>query len=197
MQQEFNRRTNRERTETTKAQLIAAARQLFVEQSYALTGTPEIAAAAGVTRGALYHHFKDKEALLLCVVEQEAASVAEEMEKAAAHAQDTLEALLFGGRAYLGAMGKRGRTNLMLLDAPAVLGRLEADRIDAKHGGRTLREGLIQAMNDGIIAKLPIEALSTILSSAFDRAALSVAQGASEADQILILSALVEGLRVK
>lgn len=71
MQQENQRRTNRQRTEETREKLIEAARRMFVEKSYAETSTPEIVAAAGVTRGALYHHFADKQALFATIAERE------------------------------------------------------------------------------------------------------------------------------
>ncbi|TWH24547.1 TetR/AcrR family transcriptional regulator, partial [Aminobacter sp. J15] len=98
------RRSNRERTEATRAALIAAARNLFIEKSYAETGTPEIVAAAGVTRGALYHHFADKQALFRAVVEAEAAAPA-----------SVRQALLDGADAFFRAMAVNGRTRLLLL----------------------------------------------------------------------------------
>ncbi len=195
MQENSIRRSNHDRTEATRAKLIAAARRLFVENSYAGAGTPEIAKAAGVTRGALYHHFADKEALLRAVIEQEAAAVAEQVERESADASDAVEALLSGGRAYLSAMKSPGRTRLMLIDGPAVLGSAEADRIDDLHGKRTLRKGLQHAISSGAFKPLPLDALTAILSAAFDRAALSIAQGAKEDEQMEVLAALLEGLR--
>lgn len=195
MQQAANRRSNRERTETTRAALISAARKLFVEKGYADTGTPELVAAAGLTRGALYHHFPDKQALFRAVVEQEAAAVAEEIEKGSAASAEPVEALLAGGRSYIEAMQAGGRTRLLLLDGPAVLGRAAMDEIDARHGNRTLREGLAAAIRSGALKRIPLDALTAQLGAMFDRAALAIDTGASPEEHLIAISVLIEGLR--
>lgn len=177
MQQESARRSNRDRTEATRADLIAAARKRFTEKSYAETGTPEIVDAAGVTRGALYHHFADKQALFAAVVEQEAAAVAQEIERASPPSLFARDALIAGSDAYLAAMRAPGRTRLLLLDGPAVLGRAAMDEIDNRHGNRSLREGLVAAMRAQTMVRLPVEALTALLAAAFDRAALAVEAG--------------------
>lgn len=194
MQQESARRSNRDRTEATRADLIAAARKLFTEKSYAETGTPEIVAAAGVTRGALYHHFADKQALFAAVVEQEAAAVAQEIERASPPSLFPRDALIAGSDAYLAAMRTPGRTRLLLLDGPAVLGRAAMDAIDNRHGSRSLREGLVAAMRAQAMTRLPAEALTALLAAAFDRAALAIEAGASAEDYRTVLMALIDGL---
>lgn len=197
MQQEMPRRSNRERTETTRTALLSAARRLFIEKSYAETATPDIVAAAGVTRGALYHHFADKQALFRAVVEQEAAQVAGEIERAAPASVNARDALLKGGQAFVAAMAAPGRTRLLLLDGPAVLGRAVMDEIDGRHSARTLREGLAIAMQEGGMKKLPLDALTALLSAAFDRAALAVEAGAQPAELNAALAAIIDGLFVK
>ncbi len=195
MQETRARRTNRDRTDATRRHLIAAARALFTEKSYAETGTPEIVAAAGVTRGALYHHFADKQALFHAVVEQEAADVAAEIEAAAAPGDASpRDALLAGSDAYFAAMRAPGRTRLLLLDGPAVLGRAVLDEIDSRHGNRTLGEVLAAMMDAGAIRRLPVEPLTELLGAAFDRAALAVGNGAAEKPYKAILTALIDGL---
>lgn len=197
MQQEMLRRSNRERTETTRTALLSAARRLFIEKSYAETATPEIVATAGVTRGALYHHFADKQALFRAVVEQEAAQVADEVERAAPATLNAHDALLKGGHAFLQAMAKPGRTRILLLDGPAVLGHAVMDQIDSEHSARTLREGLAIAMSEGSMKKLPLDALTTLLSAAFDRAALAVESGAPQTDMNAALATIIDGLFIE
>ena len=194
MQETRERRTNRDRTDATRRELVAAARKLFTEKSYAETSTPEIVASAGVTRGALYHHFADKQALFRAVVEQEAAEVASEIESAAPASLGARDALVAGSDAYLAAMRAPGRTRLLLLDGPAVLGRAGMDEIDARHGNRTLREGLAAAIRAGAIAALPLDALTALLAAAFDRAALAIEAGADAEDYRAVLAALLDGL---
>jgi AcrR family transcriptional regulator len=195
--QEISRRSNRDRTTATRALLIEAGRRLFTAKDYAGTGTPEIVKAAGVTRGALYHHFEDKKALFRAVVEAEAEAVAREIEARSQAAPSALAAMIDGTKAYIAAMRAPGRTRLLLLDGPAVLGRTEMDEIDARHGARTLREGLDFAMNSGAFRQLPAGALTSILNAAMDRAALSIEQCADEKDQLAALTAILEGLAVR
>ena len=194
MQEQKTRRSNRERSDETRERLIEAARRLFVEKSYAETATPEIVAAAGLTRGALYHHFADKQALFRAVVEREAAEVAAEIERNAGLELPPVEALIAGGEAFLAAMAAPGRTRLLLLDGPAVLGRAVMDEIDDRHGNRTLREGVQAAMETSALRRLPLDAITALLGAAFDRAALSVEAGADPDAFRAALAGLIRGL---
>lgn len=174
-----DRRSNADRTRETRAALVRASRTLFLEKGFAATGTPELADRAGVTRGALYHHFADKRALFLAVVEAEAAEIAAEIDAGAAAANTPLDALLAGAQAYFRVMRAPGRTRLMLLEGPAVLGTAEMRRIDLGAGGRTLREGLV-ALIGTRLSKAEIDARAELLSALFDRATLAIETGADQ-----------------
>ena len=167
-------RSNRDRTEKTRAALVQAARALFVDKGYADTSTPEIVSAAGITRGALYHHFEDKRALFRAVVTDEALAVANAIERETPDGLQPLDALLKGSVAYLDAMRVPGRTRLLLIEGPSVLGLAEMKKLDDENAARTLREGL-EAVID--VHGLPLAALADLLSAAFDRAALAIDAG--------------------
>lgn len=169
-------RTNRERTETTRLALLDAARALFVGKGYADTSTPEIAVAAGITRGALYHHFEDKRDLFRQVLQRESQAVAADIEAAAPEQLSPREALLEGSKAYLNAMTAPGRTRLLLIDGPAVLGMEEIMALDDTTSAASLRQGLERAGVGWDEASL--DALTPLLSAAFDRAALAIDAGA-------------------
>lgn len=160
-----------------RASLMAAARTLFAEKGYAQTGTPEIVARAGVTRGALYHHFADKAALFRAVIEAEANAVASVIETDAQSSASPFDALLAGSDGYFRAMAAPGRVRLLLLDGPAVLGQAEMNRIDRETGGGELRIGLTAALDGAQLEDEVVDALTDMLSAAFDRAALAISQG--------------------
>lgn len=191
-------RSQEERRATTRRQLLAAARQLFAEKGYAQTSTPDIVAAAGVTRGALYHHFADKQALFAAVVEEEHALLALTIHQAAEAGEEEpgpIKALIRGGEGFMAAMQDEGRRRILIIDAPAVLGREALDAIDARHGLQTLIEGVEAAIAAGAIRDLPALPLAHLLNALFDRAALA------PADQVegyrKAMKAIIRGLRAK
>ena len=157
---------------------MQAARRPFIEKGYGETSTPEIVAAAGITRGALYHHFEDKRALFRAIVTDEALAVAEAIERHAPAELQPIDALLAGSSAYLDAMRVPGRTRLLLIEGPSVLGPAEMKKLDEDNAARTLRSGLEAAMSKrSAPSSASLAALADLLSAAFDRAALAIDAG--------------------
>ncbi|QRQ87234.1 TetR family transcriptional regulator [Cupriavidus oxalaticus] len=187
-------RSNRERTEATRQALLDAARSLFVERGYGETSTPDVCAAAGITRGALYHHFADKRDLFRQVLADEAAAVAADIEAATPAGLDPAEALMAGAQAYLDAMTVPGRTRLLLVEGPAALGLRDTLAMDEANAARTLREGLDAAAvgRQGGQGEVALPALAPLLSAAFDRAALEIEAGA---DPVRVREAMLWLLR--
>jgi AcrR family transcriptional regulator len=194
MQVSHERRSNPDRSQAMRDRLLVAARKLFLAQGFAATSTPAVVQAAGVTRGALYHHFADKTALFAAVVEREAAEVATAIRRAGPAGATPLDRLLAGAGAYLGAMAEEGRARLLLVQGPAVLGQAAMRAIEARHGDGTLREGLAEAMADGSLPALPLEPLTSLLGAMFERAALDAAEGANADDLLRSVGAILVGL---
>ena len=188
-------RTQAARREQTRRLLISAARKLFAAKGFAATSTPEIVAEAGVTRGALYHHYADKTALFAAVVEEEHLLIAMTINAAAGGEDEPgpIKALMAGCDAYLDAMQDPGRRQIMLVDAPAVLGREAVDAIDARHGMETLVCGLRDAMEAGALRKLPVDSLAHLFGAMFDRAAMAPPE--QLADYRKSIKALIRGLK--
>ncbi len=184
------------RSERTRVALLDAARARFAADGYAATSTPTIVEDAGVSRGALYHHFRDKADLFQGVVEREYEIVAGEIEAAAmalvTQSGDSLNAIAAGGDAFLDAMRDEGRRRILLIDGPAVLGPKAMREINARHTGRTLREGLAAGIACGDFADLPVDATADLLDAAYDRVAL--VEG-DDRPHRLVLRRLMDGLR--
>jgi AcrR family transcriptional regulator len=193
------KRTQGERTAATRAALIDAGRRLFGERGYAAVSTPEIVAAAGVSRGALYHHFHDKQALFAAVVEAVEAEVTERLAGMVAGATDPLEALRAGAAAWLDVAGEPEVRQLVLTEGPVVLGWEAWRELVTRHGLGLVEQVHQLGIEAGVIAPLPVRVLAVIVGGALDEAALHVAEAddptAARAEALAVLDRLLDGLR--
>ena len=149
-----------------------------------------IAAKAGVSRGALYHHFKDKAALFAAVVEAEYRRLEEEIDRNAKDTSDPLEALIEGGDSYISAASDPISQRILFIDGPAVLSGGTMLSMDHQTTTKSLSRGIEAAQAAGRIPNsVPPEALASMLSGAYDRAVLD-GFGASEDERLSIRHAI-------
>jgi len=165
------------RSEATRRRLVTAARALFGARGYAGVGTEEIVRAAGVTRGALYHQFRDKADLFAAVAEQVEAEIAERIATAAAGAAaDPVGALQSGARLFLDACAEPEVERIILLDAPAVLGWEAWRDLAGRYGLGLVQLALQSAMDAGAVVQQPVVPLAHVLVGALDECALYIAR---------------------
>jgi len=164
------------RSEATRRMLVTAARTLFGERGYASVGTEEIVRAAGVTRGALYHQFRDKADLFAAVAEQVEAEIVNRVAEGAVAAADPVEELSTGMRLFLDACADPAVERIILLDAPAVLGWEAWRDLAARYGLGLVQAALQAAIEAGAIIPQPVVPLAHVLIGALDECALYVAR---------------------
>jgi len=172
------RRTQGERSGATRRALLSAARALFGEGGFARTGRDQIAERAGVTRGALYHHFGSKELLFRAVVEDLEREIVDKVATVAARGSGPAERLQIGALAFLDASMERDFRRIVLLDAPSVLGWEEWRAIDAQYGLGMVEAALAEAQQAGLLGPQPVGPLAHLLLGALNEAALLVATAA-------------------
>jgi len=172
------RRTQAERSGATRGALVAAARGLFAEHGYSGVGTEEIVRTAGVTRGALYHHFPGKRELFEAVYEQVEAEMAERIAAGALRgdARSPLDAMRAGAEMFLEACTEPEVQRIVLLDGPSVLGWDRWREIAAEHGLGLIEASLQAAIEAGAISPQPVRPLAHVLMGALDEAAMLVVQ---------------------
>jgi AcrR family transcriptional regulator len=170
------RRTQAERSEATRAALLGAARRLFAAHGYAGTGREEIVRAAGVTRGALYHHYDGKEDLFRAVYEELEHEIVARVGAAAAASVDPAEQLRLGALAFLDAALDPAVQRVVLIDGDAVLGWEVRQEISGERSLGMVRDALGAAMEAGRIERQPVEPLAHLLLAALHEAALLVAR---------------------
>ncbi len=174
------RRTQAERTAATRALLIGAARKLFADKGFADVSTGAIVAAAGVTRGALYHQFDDKAGLFAAVYEEAERDLVADVAEGIAAAQpgDPLEAMRVGARLFLDRCAAPDVQQIVLIDAPAVLGWDGWRAVGVKYGLGVIEAMLAHAIAQGAIPDQPVRPTAHVLLGALDEAALYVSRAA-------------------
>ncbi len=173
------RRTQAERRATTRRAFVDAARELFAEKGYGGVTIGEIVVRAGMTKGALYHHFEDKRSLLRAVVEEIEEELDEEVLGAARKSRDEnrdpFGAFMAGIYAYLDACLRRDVRQILLLDGPSVLGWAEWHGIDAEYAIAQIERGLKVLMDLEVVEAQPIGPLAHLIHGATMEAALFIA----------------------
>ncbi len=193
------RRTQAERSEATQAELISTARRLFAERGYSGVGTEEIVSAAGVTRGALYHHFDGKTGLFRAVFEQIEGELAERFAHEALSEADPWDAMVAGLELFLEVCREPEVRQIALLDAPSVLGWTTWREIESRYSLGLIKLGLQNLIDAGITRPQPIDPLAHAILGMLTEAGLYVA-GADDADAARaemgeVLRGTLEGLR--
>jgi AcrR family transcriptional regulator len=185
--------------EATRAALLAAARDLFGEQGFAATSTEEVVARAGVTKGALYHHFSDKESLFRTVFETIQREVSDAV-GAEFLLPDPWEALQAGCRLWIDAHLDPAVRRIVLNDARSVLGWDTVRTIETRFSAVALRGALRKAMHAGVLERRPLRPLALLLAGALSEACLYVADADDPVmarDEVSgLIDDLLSGLRV-
>jgi AcrR family transcriptional regulator len=178
------RRTQAERTAATRALLMGAARKLFADKGFTDVSTQAIVAAAGVTRGALYHQFDDKVGLFAAVYEQVECDLVDDIARQIVELQpsDPLEAMRVGARLFLDGCSAPDVQQIVLIDAPAVLGWDRWRAVGVKYGLGVIEGMLAHAIAQGAIPEQPLRPTAHVLLGALDEAALFVSR-ATDRDQ--------------
>lgn len=196
------RRSQAQRGEATRGALMEAARKLFTERGYEAVGTEEIVGEAGVTRGALYHHFGGKAELLEAVYERLEAESTERVARIVlgSELESPLEAMKAGIEAFLDECAKPGLQRIGLHDAPAVLGWDRWRQIAAANGLGLIEASLSAAVEAGEIRPLPVKPTAHLLLGALDEAAMLVARSEDpgrRGEVTVVLLALLDSLAVR
>jgi AcrR family transcriptional regulator len=195
-------RTQAERSAATQQALLTAARRLWGERGYAAVSTPEIAQAAGVTRGAMYHQYPDKAKLFLAVLEAVETDVIERLGAAVVtqRPKTPAGALRISADAWVDIASEPEVRQLVLLDAPSILGWAGFREISLRYGLGMTEQLLAAAIDAGELKPQPTRPLATVMIGALDEAAMSIANADNpeqeKTDVRNVIHNLIDGLLI-
>lgn len=182
----------------TRAALLDAGRALFGDVGFADTSTEDLARAAGVTKGALYHHFDGKDDLFRAVYESVKREIVEQVAPSFTE-RDPWKSLVDGCQATLDAHLDPSVRRIVLIDGPAVLGWEGVRDVELRYGAVVLRGALRKAMYAGVIERHPLVPLARLLNGALAEAISVVADSddpVAARDEVgALVVRLLEGLQ--
>lgn len=161
--------------QSTREQLVAAARELFARDGYEATSIEAVLHQSGVSRGSLYHHFPDKKALFEAVLIRVHADAVQLTVKAARGSADGVEALKAGCLAWIKLARDPTVSRIVLIDAPAIVGWVRWRQIDEEHSFGVVKAGLRAAARKGLLPEPMVEPIGHILLAALNELALLIA----------------------
>jgi AcrR family transcriptional regulator len=169
-------RTQADRSAATKEALVRAARPLFARNGFGAVSTEAIVRAAGVSRGAMYHQFKDKIALFEAVFEAVEQDVTARLATTVAEAAETdpIALMELGAQAWLDVCAEPEVQQIVLLDAPAVLGWERWRELGMKYGVGLVEAMIAHAISVGRIPEQPAKPLAHVFIGSLDEAAMYV-----------------------
>lgn len=186
--------------EQTRRTLLRESRQLFATKGYAAVSISDIAAAAGVTKGALYHNFDSKLDVFRAVLLDVQSEVGDRVAAAADARPDPWDQLVTGCETFLTVCTTPEIQRIMLIDGPAVLGWQEWRAMDEAASARHLAEALTALIDAGVVPPQPVEPLTHLLSGAMNEAALwltSTTHPAALTETRTALRGLLQALRTE
>ena len=142
---------NEEASYKTISTLLAIARRHFTEYGYFNVSLEKIAEEGNVTRGAVYHHFKNKQGLFTAVLECVQKDVSIEIEKEAMKSDDPWEQLIFGCVGFVKGANAKENKRILLVDAPAALGWAIWRQVDKENSMNVLQEHINDLKNWGFL----------------------------------------------
>ena len=192
---------NEKRSRETREKLLETGRRLFAEKGFAGVSAEEVVATAGLTRGALYHHFYGKAGLFSGVYERMQQEMATAVEKKVRAEPGPWEELTAGITAYLTACENPEIQRIFFVDGPAVLGWERCREMDARHAMALLERGIADAMRSGELDPLPLKPLMLFLSGALREAGMWIASSpkpaAAKKEAAKVLDRVFSGIRRK
>jgi AcrR family transcriptional regulator len=187
-----------ERSLRTRDAILREADLLFGHDGFEATTVDQIARSAGVAKGAVYHHFSGKREIFEAVFERAAAGIAHSLMASTDHSAPILDSLISSTRSFFEMCGNPAAMQILLKDAPTVLGYERWKELDAQYFAGMVASGLANAMDRGAIARHPLQPLSRMMLSAIQSAALECASSAdfnaSAQEYLATLEAILRGL---